>query len=234
MPGGLVIPTSHDPVVAEQLARWRVLEKASPLAWSAELGASWHRPPELPQYAPLIAALTAGGVDPHAVERPEHEQSLHTLRAAAADWTVPEAAATFVAGLWSAPAAWRTALPGVLLERRLPDHPFTPWSDTAPDLCEVCGHRNQPRQAAADWAARLTGGSPLDGELPGYAQAFTWLTAERPEPTEYDRWALGAILATIRALPAGSRSTPTQPRPSRPPRSCSTNKQRPRCSRTSP
>lgn len=205
--GGLSIPRTHDPAVGDQLARWRILAKASPLAWDTQIGGSWHRPPALPQYAPLIDALVTAGLDPYAAERPAHDDAIQKLRAAAADWTVSDAAAAFVAGLWSAPAAWRAALPGVLIERDLPEHRLTPWSETATELCQVCGYRDRPSQTVAAWAARLTSGTPLDGEVVGYAQALTWLTGERPEPTEYDRWALGAIVAVIRTLPVGSRYT---------------------------
>ncbi|MBP1326550.1 hypothetical protein JOF28_001782 [Leucobacter exalbidus] len=204
---GFLIPETHDCALGDHVARWRLLEKASPLTWDAQIGGSWHRPPVLPQYAPLIEALTAAGIDPHVVEWPTHGDSIQQLRVAAADWAVPDAAAAFVAGLWSAPAAWRAVLLGVLIERQLPEHPFTPWSNSVTDLCQVCGYRDRPQQLVAAWSSYLTEGTPLDGEPSGYAQALAWLAAERPEPTEYDRWALGAIISVIRSLPAGSRYT---------------------------
>jgi len=63
-------------------------------------------------------------------------------------------------------------------------------------------------QTIEEWAYRLTDGTPLDGVPTGYAQALGWLghlDVERPTPSVYDRWALGAIVAVLRGLPDGTR-----------------------------
>lgn len=199
------IPATHDAQTREQLARWEVLRGAGRFEWDAERKATWQQVPTMPAYAPLRAALAAAGLDPDTAADPAHDDVLAQLRERAAAWSLEAAAAAFVAGLWSAPAAWRSALPGVLIARAMPAHPFTPWSASSPDLCEVCGWRRGPVQLLQAWAFRLTAGTPLDGDPAGYAQVLQWLGDARPEPTEYDRWALGALRTVLRDLPAGSR-----------------------------
>jgi hypothetical protein len=200
------IPVNHASEVRDLLARWQVIQKAAPFDWDDEIGGSWHRPPPLPRYAPLVDALVQAGMDPHAIWKPDHDEAIRQLRHFASGWTLEDAAAAFVAGLWSAPAAWRSAPIGFLIDRVIPEHPFTPGSEDTAKLCPVCGYEaDHPRQVIAEWSFRLTEGTPLDGEVPGYAQVFAWLGDGRPEPTEYDRWALGAILAVIRSLPLGTR-----------------------------
>jgi len=113
-----------------------------------------------------------------------------------------------VAGLWSAPAAWRCPLPGLLLAQSLPDHQYTTPSESESAVCAVCGFRMEIAQTIEEWAYRLTDGTPLDGVPTGYAQALGWLghlDVERPTPSVYDRWALGAIVAVLRGLPDGTR-----------------------------
>lgn len=87
----------------------------------------------------------------------------------------------------------------------MPDHPFRSVCEDSTTHCPVCGYDASPSQVIAEWSFRLTEGTHLDGEVPGYAQVLAWLSEGRPEPTEYDRWALGAILAMIRSLPSGTR-----------------------------
>ena len=199
------IPATHDPQTREHLARWEVLRSAGRFEWDAERSATWQQVPMTPPYAALRELLASAGLDPDTALRPAHDDCLSQLRERAAAWSVQQAAAAFVAGLWSAPAAWRSALPGVLIARVMPAHPFTPWSASSSDLCEVCGWRRGPVQLLQAWAFRLTAGTPLDGEPAGYAQVLQWLGDARPEPTEYDRWALGALRTVLRSLPAATR-----------------------------
>lgn len=199
------IPASHDSQTREQLARWEVLRSAGRFEWDAERGATWQQVPVTLPYAPLREALALAGLDPDTTAQTAHDEALAQLREHAAAWSMEQAAAAFVAGLWSAPAAWRSALPGVLIARAMPAHPFTPWSASSPDLCQICGWRQGPVQLLQAWAFRLTAGTPLDGEPAGYAQVLQWLGDARPVPTDYDRWALGAVLAVLRSLPADTR-----------------------------
>lgn len=71
------------------LARWQVIRKAAPFHWDDEIGGSWHRPPSLPQYVPLIDALVQAGMDPHAIWKPDHDD---TIRHIASGWTLEDAA----------------------------------------------------------------------------------------------------------------------------------------------
>jgi hypothetical protein len=199
------IPAAHDPATRECLAHWQVLQQAGRFEWDEDRDTSWWQLPAMPEYAGSRAALAAAGLDPDAAARMDHDTALRLLRERASGWTRRDAAAAFVAGLGSAPAAWRSALPGELLAEVVPEHPHTAWSDDSPTTCEVCGFRDQPVQLIQEWAFRLTEGTPLDGDPVGYALVLEGLGDARPEPTEHDRWALGAILAVLRTLPSGTR-----------------------------
>ena len=205
MPDPFTIPTAHDPATRELLACWEVLRRAGRFDWDEDWRGSRYQLPTLPIYAPLLKDLRDAGLDPDTRESLSHDEAIARLQQRCAPWSQADAAAAFVAGLWSAPAAWRSALPGLLVARTLPAHAFTPWSDDVPTLCEVCGHREGPDQAVCEWAFRLTEGAPLDGVPQAYAQVLGWLGEGRPTPTTYDRWALGAIRAVLRGLPAGTR-----------------------------
>ncbi|MBI9114314.1 hypothetical protein [Sanguibacter suaedae] len=189
----------HDPGVRDQVARWQVLRKAGAATWDHLRGGSG--PPE---YAPLVRTLVEAGHSPDVVDDPEHDVAQQSLRQHAGAWSDDEAAAAFVAGLWSAPAAWRSALPGLLVARAMPVHPLVPWNEDA-SLCEVCGFRAGPVQLVDEWASRLTEGTPLDGEPSAYGRTLAWLGRGRPGPTEHDRWALGAVLEVLATVPDGTR-----------------------------
>lgn len=202
-----MIPTWHDPEVRDLLARWEILKKAWRFQWDAEVGQAWHRPSEVDQWSAYVEPLAAYGLDPRTLVVSEHDPVLAELRARAGQWTMHDAAQAFMAGLWSAPAAWRSALPGVVLARAMPDHDLDPWSEAESELCQICGFRGHgiDAQVVGEWAFRLTIGTPLDGEPTGYARTFRWFDDRRPTPTEYDRWALGAIRAVLRTLPPATR-----------------------------
>lgn len=199
------VPAVHDPATRDALARWVVLRDAGRFDWDDSRGTSWHRMPSPPHYAPLLNDLVAMGLDPNATQMNDHATTLALLRARAHTWTDAQAAEAFVAGLWSAPAAWRSALPAALIARQLPEHEFTPWGGHASDLCEVCGFHPLPVQIIDQWAFRLLEGTPLDGDPAAYAQTLGWFGEQRPVASEYDRWALGAIIAVLHTLPAGTR-----------------------------
>lgn len=199
------IPVEHDPSVRDELARWEILRRAADHRWDAELGTAWHRPPTAPPYASLLTALSSKGLNPQDFAYPQHNFVLAELRDQAERWSMAEAASAFVAGLWSAPAAWRGALIGVLLGHTMPEHEASPFSPALPARCKICGFNPVPIQLIEDWSMRLRTGSPLDGDPTGHSQALGWMGEQRVEPTEYDRWALGAIRAVIQQLPPGTR-----------------------------
>ena len=87
------IPINHDLEIRDLLARWQVIRKAVPFHWDDEIGGSWHRPPPLPQYVPLIDALVQAGMDPHSIWKPDHDGTIHQLRHFASGWTLEDAAA---------------------------------------------------------------------------------------------------------------------------------------------
>jgi hypothetical protein len=198
------IPINHDPNLRDLLARWQIIRAAVPFGWRDTLH---RRPPDSPEYAPLIDALVQAGVNPFALHNyPDHDEAINQLRQFASVWTLKDAAAAYLAGLWSAPAAWRSALPGLLIHRAMPDHPHQAWSQES-SVCQVCGEypNGLSTQLIEEWWWRLTIGAPPHGCVREYAQVLGWLGNERPQPTEYDNWAMGAILAVIRALPPGTR-----------------------------
>lgn len=205
MSDGFHIPVDHDLLVREDLARWTTVRRAAEHTFDAQLRTSWHRPPATPPYAPLLTALEAYGLNPQEFAHPQHDEVRESLQKYAEHWTMAEAASAFVAGLWSAPAAWRSALVGVLLGRNMPDHEPSPWSAENSEFCRICGFSPDPIQKIEAWSMRLSAGAPLDGDPVQYAQVLGWLGERRVHPTEYDRWALGAIRALIQNLPAGTR-----------------------------
>lgn len=199
---GFRIPPGHEPDTGDQLARWRLLQTSGHRPH--HLTGAW-TPPTDPALGALADALTSAGLDPAATSHLDHAATLDLLHQGAAAWTRTSAASAFTAALWSAPAAWRSALPGVLLAEAMPAHPFAPWSAASPTVCEVCGYRDEPVHLLTSWALRLTGGTPLDGDPTGYAATLDWCGTERPQPTDYDRWALAAVFAVIRSLPVATR-----------------------------
>lgn len=199
------IPKTHDPLVRDDLARWKILRRAADYRWDAGLGSTWHRPPTTERFAPLLTALDSRGLDAQEFAHPRHREVLEGLQHHAAHWSMAEAASAFVAGLWSAPAAWRSALVGVLLGRSIPDHAPEPYGEAHSGRCRICGLSPEPIQLIEAWSMRLGAGSPLDGEPAQHAQMLEWMGEQRVQPTEYDRWTLGAIRTIIQALPAGTR-----------------------------
>ena len=92
--------------------------------WAAGRSATWQQVPKTPPYAALREPLASAGLDPDMASRPAHDDCLSQLRERAAAWSVQQGAAGFVAGAWSAPAAWLSALPGVLIARAMPADPL--------------------------------------------------------------------------------------------------------------
>jgi hypothetical protein len=163
--------------------------------------------------APTHAALTAGprpvdrrSADPADLRTLAHDQAVAALRSLATTWTLREAADAWVAGLWSAPFGWRGALTGVVLGQAVPVHDADRYTGSA-DTCRVCGHREAHAVDVADarWSWH-TQGAPIDGDVTGHALLLQDLAGHpSPEPTEYDVWALRALLTVLRTLPDRTR-----------------------------
>lgn len=147
--------------------------------------------------------LAAAGRAHDALRRTTHDEAVATLRELGAAWDPTDAAAVWVAGLWSASWAWRPALTGALLARGLPEHESVPYPGS--DVCRVCGTKALPVLAPTDaWYRRHTEGAPIDGDVPGHVLALEELTGQpQPVPSEHDRWVLRAVLTVLRTLPAG-------------------------------
>lgn len=198
------IPTGHDAEVREVVATWDVLRRAWPYEWEPSIESSWYRPLDGAKWDPLVATLTAAGLDPRRLMDADHGADQAALRERAARWTREDAAAAFVAGLWSAPGGWRGALIGVLLADAMPEHTLSPWNENLPYLCQVCGVRPGADQVVDEWARRVLE-TPLDGDPSAAAAQLGWFGDGRPVPTAYDRWVLGAVRAVLASLPAGTR-----------------------------
>lgn len=156
--------------------------------------------------ADQLEALAQAGRMPNQMSCPQHGEIWDSLYALADTWTLADAANAFIAGLWSAPFLWQSALGAKLLAQAAPRHTFTPCKGSA-DTCMICGFRNQPVDATLLWYRRMTGGVPLDGDPKGYVFALLEMekAGQRPFPTAYDLWVFRAILTVIRHMPPDSR-----------------------------
>ena len=135
----------------------------------------------------------------------DHDVAISLLRGLAADWTLRDAADAWVAGLWSAPFGWRTALTGKVIGAVVPDHAMTPYGGSA-STCTECGQDGSGLNGAEQWALRHHDGAPIDAHIPEHVHTLEGFSGqERPAPTEYDLWALRAVLTVIRALPPATR-----------------------------
>lgn len=208
--------------LVDLLARYRRVNTTR--SYDSDLGLSL---PRVTDETRADAQILADAGRPHdAVRSLGHDDTISELRRLGAGWTLPDAASVWVAGLWSAPWAWRPALTGALLAARLPDHSVTPYGGGALDgahtvdgraappsdapldraatsPCRVCGMPGTSTVAVTGaWALRHLEGSPIDGDVVGHVLALTELEgAVRPEPTEHDLWTFRALLTVLRTLP---------------------------------
>lgn len=159
-----------------------------------------HLPPSIEQSD--LQALEDCGHAPNQMIRPKHDETLSELRQLAAAWSLEAAANAFVAGLWSAPFYWRSALTGKLIAEVMPEHANTPYSGSS-SVCTICGFHGRAVDSSLSWYQSVCSGVPLDGEPIGHVLALREMAkaAERPLPNEYDRWIFRAILTVIRSLP---------------------------------
>ncbi|MGW4098303.1 hypothetical protein [Mycobacterium sp. NPDC004974] len=199
------IPAGHDAAVRELLAAWRVIRKRVPYEWDDATGMSRFVPSRDADLTPLVGMLREAGLDHDATDEVSHHSCWDRLRAGAAQWDLPAAAEAFTASMWSAPGAWRSVLPAVLLATSAPEHELRPWSEDSADVCEVCGWKARRTQVVEEWASRMAGTTPLDGDPVGCGLVLSWTVGDRPVATDYDRWVLGAVRAVIKALPPQTR-----------------------------
>ena len=152
-----------------------------------------------------IEALAQAHRQPNKIIYPKHDDVLKEFHRLADAWTLSDAADAFLAGLWSAPFLWQSALTAKLISLGMPPHAHTPYGGS--NACTICGFCDTPIDAAHAWYRRMTGGTPLDGEPVGHVAALQEMEQydSHPVPTTYDLWTFRAILSVIRSMPAKSR-----------------------------
>ena len=153
-----------------------------------------------------LEALKQAGRLPNQMYLPRHDEIWDIFYTMADAWTLPQAADAFIAGLWSAPFLWQSALNAKLLSLATPRHAFTPYKGSA-HTCVICGFQDKAVDPALLWFNRMTGGVPLDGDPTGYVFALREMAecGEKPTPTAYDLWTFRAILTVIRTMPPKTR-----------------------------
>lgn len=143
---------------------------------------------------------------PNQMYHPNHDEVLKELRLLADTWTLEDAASAFVAGLWSAPFLWQSALTAKLIATVMPEHPNTPYTGST-HVCTICGFHNEFIDTTLKWYYGYISGTPLDGEPFDHVLALREMAKmdKRPVPTEYDCWTFRAILTVLRNLPPKTR-----------------------------
>ena len=136
----------------------------------------------------------------------DHDAIISNLKELTSSWTLEEAASTFIAGLWSAPFYWRSALLAKLIATSMPEHVYTPYSDTSL-ICTICGFEKKSADLTSVWYTGFTDGVPLDGEPINYVLHLQEMTktVQKPKPTSFDCWTFRALLTMIRNLPPKTR-----------------------------
>lgn len=117
--------------------------------------------------ASQLDALQQAGRMPNQMFYPEHDEIWSAFYTLAHTWTLSEAANAFIAGLWSAPFLWQSALNAKLLSLATPRHSFTPYNGSS-NTCMICGFRKKAVDSTLLWYSRMTDGVPLDGDPTGY------------------------------------------------------------------
>lgn len=153
-----------------------------------------------------LEALNAAGHGPNQMFLPSHGKVLEELARRSAAWSLQEAANAFLAGLWSAPFLWQSALTAKVLAMGIPPHSHEPFGNSA-DTCAVCGCRERAVDVAQEWYFCMTEGTPLDGDPAGNVLALREMEkmGSRPMPVDYDVWTFRAVLAVIRSMPPHAR-----------------------------
>ncbi len=153
-----------------------------------------------------LESLKQAGHMPNQMSHPEHDEIWDAFYTLADNWTLSEAAHAFIAGLWSAPFLWQSALNAKLLSLATPRHTFTPYKGSV-NTCIICGFHKKAVDSTLAWYNCMTGGVPLDGDPVKYVFALREMEklGQKPTPTAYDLWTFRAILTVIRSLPPKSR-----------------------------
>lgn len=167
----------------EQLWYLKQIYRNENLYYDSEKSQHLHRiPANIP--ANQLEALKQAGRMPNQMSNPGHDEVWDAFYTLADAWTLSDAASTFIAGLWSAPFLWQSALNAKLLSLSTPRHPFTPYKGSA-DTCIICGFRKKAVDSTLLWYRRMTGGVPLDGDPTGYVFALREMahSGQKPAPT---------------------------------------------------
>lgn len=153
-----------------------------------------------------LEALKQADHMPNQMFSPNHDEIWDHFYALAEAWTLSEAADAFIAGLWSAPFLWQSALVAKVLSQAVPRHTFAPYTGSA-HTCTVCGFCEKAVDSTDLWYSRMTSGVPLDGDPTGYVFALQEMakSGQPPVPTAYDLWTFRAVLTVIRQMPPKSR-----------------------------
>lgn len=189
----------------EQLRILRQIYRHENAYYDSEKALHLHRIPA-DISADELEALGQAGRMPNQMSSPGHDEIWDAMYALADTWTLSQAADAFIAGLWTAPFLWQSALTAKLLSLVTPRHAFTPYQGSA-DTCIICGFRKKAVDSTLLWYNRMTGGIPLDGDPTGYVFALREMAQSglKPTPTSYDLWTFRAVLTVIRHMPPKSR-----------------------------
>lgn len=150
-----------------------------------------------------LESLEVCGHSPNQISEPNHNTIIADLKKLTDTWTLEEAASVFIAGLWSAPFFWRSALSGKLIAKEMPEHILSDKSS----VCPICGFHKGFINTTQAWYSGFTSGIPLDGEPIGHVLFLNEMAkvTQKPKPTEYDCWTFRAILTIIRNSPPKTR-----------------------------
>lgn len=116
-----------------------------------------HIPSNIP--AEKLDILKQTGRMPNQILYPRHDEIWDAFYTLADTWTLSEAADAFIAGLWSAPFLWQSALNAKLLSLATPRHAFTPYQGSS-HTCTICGFQEKAVDSTLQWYRRMTDGVP--------------------------------------------------------------------------
>lgn len=150
--------------------------------------------------AESLSALEKMGHMPNQIYMPKHDEIIGEFCRLTDTWTLKEASDAFVAGLWSQPFIWQSALTAKVMAMGLPPHVHTPYGNSK-GTCAVCGYRDKAIDITEKWYFLMCQGTPLDGDPIGHVIALKEMEkmGKRPTPTKYDWWTFRAILTVIRS-----------------------------------
>ncbi|MDE7271769.1 MAG: hypothetical protein K2N95_01740 [Lachnospiraceae bacterium] len=153
-----------------------------------------------------LSALERMGHMPNQIYTPKHDEIMDAFYRLSGTWTIREASDAFIAGLWSEPFLWRSALTAKVMAMVMPPHEHTPYGNSK-DTCAVCGYRDKAIDITQKWYFCMLEGTPLDGDPVGHVLALKEMEqmGKRPVPTEYDWWTFRAVLTVIRSMPPKTR-----------------------------